>query len=157
MAARPPGAFTMYNHLLVATDGSRLSAKAVTHAIALAQALSAKLTAFYASPDYPMPAMADGVVYDPVSRDEYAKAAKKDADRILSAVKVKAEAGGVACDLLHAFDNAPWEAILAAARKAKCDAIVMASHGRRGITAMLLGSETQKVLTHSKLPVIVVR
>jgi nucleotide-binding universal stress UspA family protein len=147
----------MYKHLLVATDGSRLSAKAVTHAIALAQALSAKLTAFYASPDYPLPALADGMVYDPVSRQDYAKMANKEAERILAPIKVKAEAGGVDCDLLHAIDNAPWQAILAAARKAKCDAIIMASHGRRGVTALLLGSETQKVLTHAKLPVIVVR
>jgi nucleotide-binding universal stress UspA family protein len=147
----------MYKHLLVATDGSRLSAKAVTHAIALAQTLSAKLTAFYASPDYPLPALADGMVYDPMSRRDYAKIANREAARILDPIRVKAEAGGVACDLMHAIDNAPWQAILAAARKAKCDAIVMASHGRRGLGALLLGSETQKILTHSKLPVIVVR
>jgi len=129
----------------------------VTHAIALAQALKADLTAFYASPDYPMPAYADGVVYDPISRKQYAEMAQKEADKILSSVKLKAEAGGVECDLLHTIASAHWEAILAGARKAKCDAIVMASHGRRGVTALLLGSETQKVLTHSKLPVIVVR
>jgi nucleotide-binding universal stress UspA family protein len=147
----------MYKHLLVPTDGSKLSAKAVTHAIALAQALSAKLTAFYASPDYPMPAFADGVVYEPVSKKEYAALAAKEADRVLMAIKDKAEAGGVACDTMHALDNSPWEAILIAAKKAKCDAIVMASHGRKGVSALLLGSETQKVLTHSKVPVIVVR
>ena len=147
----------MYKHILVATDGSKLSGKAVTQAIALAQALSAKLTAFYASPDYPMPAFADGVVYDPISRKDYAAMALKEAEKILAPVKVKAEAGGVECATLHAIAPAPWEAILAAAKKAKCDAIVMASHGRRGLTAVLLGSETQKVLTHSKLPVLVVR
>ena len=147
----------MYKHLLVATDGSKLSGKAVIHAIALAQALSAKLTAFYASPEYPMPAFADGVVYDPVSRKEYTALAAKEAERILGPVKMKAEAGGVACATLHSIAPAPWEAILAAAKKAKCDAVVMASHGRRGISAVLMGSETQKVLTHSKLPVLVVR
>jgi nucleotide-binding universal stress UspA family protein len=147
----------MYKHIFVATDGSRLSAKAVTHAITLAQALSAKLTAFYASPDYPLPVFADGVVYDALSKQEYAKLATKEAERVLSPIKMKAEAGGVECDVLHAIDNSPWQAILAAARKAKCDVIVMASHGRRGITALVLGSETQKVLTHAKLPVIVVR
>jgi nucleotide-binding universal stress UspA family protein len=147
----------MYTHLLVATDGSKLSGKAVTHAIALAQALSAKLTAFYASPDYPLPAFSDGVVYDPVSRKDYARMAAEEAQRILGSVKAKANTGGVACDTLHTIASAPWEAILAAARKSKCDAIVMASHGRRGLAAMLLGSETQKVLTHSKLPVLVVR
>ena len=147
----------MYKHLLVATDGSKLSGKAVAQAIGLAQALSAKLTAFYASPDYPMPAFTDGVVYDPISRKDYAAMAAKEADRILAPVKTKAEAGGIECATMHAIAAVPWEAILAAAKKAKCDAIVMASHGRRGITAILLGSETQKVLTHSKLPVLVVR
>jgi nucleotide-binding universal stress UspA family protein len=147
----------MYTNILVATDGSKLSGKAVTHAIALAQALSAKVTAFYASPDYPMPAFSDGVVYDPISRKDYTAMALKEADKVLGPVKQKAEAAGLQCATMHAIAPAPWEAILAAARKSKCDAIVMASHGRRGLTAVLLGSETQKVLTHSKLPVLVVR
>ena len=69
----------------------------------------------------------------------------------------KAKAEGVACDVLHAASDAPWEAILAAARTDKADLIVMASHGRRGVSALLLGSETTKVLTHSKIPVLVVR
>jgi nucleotide-binding universal stress UspA family protein len=147
----------MYRNILVATDGSRLSAKAITHAIALARALGAKLTGFYASPDYPLPAYADGVMYEPVSPQEYAALCKKEADRILSAIGAKAKAAGIRFTAVQAIANAPWEAILAAARKQKCDAIVMASHGRRGVSALLLGSETQKVLTHSKLPVIVVR
>jgi nucleotide-binding universal stress UspA family protein len=147
----------MYQHLLVATDGSKLSNKAVTHAIALAQALGGRLTAFYASPEYPMPAFADGVVYDPLPIEDYKSLAAKEAHKILSAVKIKAEAAGVTCDELHSVSGSVWEAMLVAAKKARCDAIVMASHGRRGVTALLLGSETQKVLTHSKLPVIVVR
>ena len=147
----------MYKNLLVATDGSKLSDKAVAHAISLAQALGASLTAFYAAPDYPMPAYADGVVYEPVSRKEYGKLAAEDAQKILDAVGMKADAAGVACKTTYAIAAAPWEAILAAAKKSKVDAIVMASHGRRGLSAVLLGSETQKVLTHSKLPVIVVR
>ena len=147
----------MYKNLLIATDGSKLSDKALAHAIALAQAVGAKLTAFYAAPDYPMPAYADGVVYEPVTRKEYSKLAAEDAQKILDAVSTKAAASGVECKTAYAIAPAPWEAILAAAKKHKCDAIVMASHGRRGISAVLLGSETQKVLTHSKLPVIVVR
>jgi nucleotide-binding universal stress UspA family protein len=147
----------MYKHILVATDGSKLSQKAVTHAIALAQALGAKLTVFYASPDYPLPAYADGVVYEPVSKKEYAALANQEAEKILSAIAQKAEAGGLECATVHTIAPAPWEAILAAAKKAKAEAIVMASHGRRGVSALLLGSETQKVLTHSKIPVIVVR
>jgi len=147
----------MYKNLLVATDGSKISDKAVAHAISLAQAVGASLTAFYAAPDYPMPAYADGVVYEPVSRREYSKLAAEDAQKILDVVATKATAAGVECKTAYAIAAAPWEAILAAARKHKCDAIVMASHGRRGLSAVLLGSETQKVLTHSKLPVIVVR
>jgi nucleotide-binding universal stress UspA family protein len=152
-----PVEVSLYKHILVATDGSKLSAKAVAHAIDLAQALGAKLSAFYASPDYPMPAYADGVVYEPVSRKEYAALAKKEADKILNAVALKAESAGLEFNAAQAISPAPWEAILAAAKKHKCDAIVMASHGRRGVSALLLGSETQRVLTHSKLPVIVVR
>jgi nucleotide-binding universal stress UspA family protein len=147
----------MYKTLLVATDGSKLSDKALAHAIGLAQAVGAALTVFYAAPDYPMPAYADGVVYEPVSRREYAKLAAEDAQKILGAAATKAEAAGLICKTAFAIASAPWEAILAAAKKHKCDAIVMASHGRRGISAVLLGSETQKVLTHTKLPVIVVR
>ena len=147
----------MYEHLLIATDGSKLSNKAVTQGLALAQVLRAKVTVFYASPDYPLPAYADGVVYEPVSKKEYAALAAKEAAKILEPAKVKAEAAGIMCDLMHTVGNAPWEAILSAARKAKTDAIVMASHGRRGVSALILGSETQKVLTHSKLPVLVVR
>ena len=147
----------MYRNLLIATDGSKLSDKALVHAIALAQAVGATITAFYAAPDYPMPAYADGVVYEPVSRKEYAKLAAQDAEKILSAAAAKAKAAGVEYNAAFTIAAAPWEAILAAAKKHKADAIVMASHGRRGISAVLLGSETQKVLTHSKLPVIVVR
>ena len=147
----------MYTHLLVPTDGSKLSDKAVTHAIGLAGAVGAKVTAFYAAPDYPLPAYADGVVYEPVSRKEYAKLAAADAEKILDAVAAKSSAAKVECATAYTIAAAPWEAILSAAKKHKCDAIVMASHGRRGVSALLLGSETQKVLTHSKLPVIVVR
>jgi len=147
----------MYKNLLVATDGSKLSDKALTHAISLAQAVGAKVTVFYAAPDYPLPAYADGVVYEPVSRKEYAKLAADDAKKILDAALAKSVAAGVDTASAYTIAAAPWEAILAAAKKHKADAIVMASHGRRGISAMLLGSETQKVLTHTKLTVIVVR
>jgi nucleotide-binding universal stress UspA family protein len=147
----------MYKNILVATDGSKLSDKAVAHAIELAHAVGAKLTAFYAAPDFPLPAYADGVVYEPVSRKEYAKLAAEDAQKILDAVTAKASTASVECKTAYAIASSPWEAILACAKKNKCDAVLMASHGRRGVTALLLGSETQKVLTHSKLPVIVVR
>ena len=147
----------MYKHILVATDGSKLSAKAVTQAIDLAQTLGAGLTAFYASPDYPLPAYSDGVAFEPMSRKEYATLCKKEADKILGAVAMKAESAGLEFNTVHAIAPTPWEAILSAARKNKCDAIVMASHGRRGLSAVLLGSETQKVLTHSSVPILIVK
>src|SRR5215831_13689083 len=86
----------VYKHILVATDGSKLSGKAVTHAIALARSLGARLTAFHASPDYPLPVYADGVVYEPLSRREYAARCKKDAAKILDPVAAKANSAGVA-------------------------------------------------------------
>jgi nucleotide-binding universal stress UspA family protein len=147
----------MYEHLIVATDGSKLSQKAVAHAIALAQAVGAKLTAFYASPGYPTPVYAEGYPFVPPPRREYRALCAKEADKILKPASIKAQAAGLEFESVHVIADAPWEAILAAARKNKCDAIVMASHGRRGVSALLLGSETQKILTHSKLPVIVVR
>ena len=147
----------MYKNILVATDGTRLSGKAITQAIALAKALGATLTAFYASPDYPLPVYAEGAIVEPMSRREYAAICKDEADRILGAVAAKAKSARVAFSAVHVVNSTPWRAILAAARRHRCDAIVMASHGRRGVSALLLGSETQKVLTHSKIPVVVVR
>ena len=147
----------MYKNILVATDGTRLSGKAIIQAIALAKALGARLTAFYASPDYPLPVYAEGAIVEPMSRREYAAICKDEADRILGAVAAKAKSARVAFSAVHVVNSTPWRAILAAARKHRCDAIVMASHGRRGVAALVLGSETQKVLTHSKIPVVVVR
>jgi nucleotide-binding universal stress UspA family protein len=147
----------VYSNLLVPTDGSKLSDKAVGQAIALAQALKAKITAFHASADYPMPVYAEGVSIQLMSKREYVKQAKAEGQQILDKVAIKAAAAGVDCDTMNAIAAAPWEGILACAKKARCDAIVMASHGRGGLSAMLLGSETTKVLTHSKLPVLVVR
>jgi nucleotide-binding universal stress UspA family protein len=145
----------VFKHLLVATDSSKLSAKAVTHALGLARALGARLTAFYASPDYPSPMYSEASIYVPMKRKEYAAACKKEADRILNPIAAKA--AGIQFNVVHSIAAVPWQAILAAAKRSKCDGIVMASHGRRGVAALLLGSETQKVLTHTKLPVIVVR
>ena len=147
----------MYKHLLVPTDGSTLSDKAVVQALGLAKAIGARVTAMHVSPDYPPPMYMEGVILNPIPRREYAKQAKADAAQVLDRVAKKAATAGVACDTLHIIAAAPWEAIIAAARKGKCDVILMASHGRRGLAALLLGSETVRVLTHSKVPVLVVR
>ena len=147
----------MYTNLLVATDGSKYSEKAVAHAIGLAGKLEARITAFYAAPDYPDPVYSEGIIYETMSRKDYAAMAAADAEKILDKVAKKAAAAGVKCDTRHTLSRAPWEAILAAAKKNKCDVIVMGSHGRGGLAALFLGSETQKVLAQSKLPVIVAR
>ncbi|MEO6565071.1 MAG: universal stress protein [Casimicrobiaceae bacterium] len=147
----------MYKHLLVPTDGSKLSDKAIAHALSLAQAIGARVTALHVTPDYPAPLYMDGVLLNPVPRSVYAKHAKADAASVLDRVVKKADAAGVSCEAMHTIASAPWEAIMAAARKSKCDVIVMASRGRRGLSALLLGSETVKVLTHTKVPVLVVR
>ena len=149
----------MLKRILVATDGSRLSDNAVNHAVELARALGAKLVAFHASPAFSgTPSQAEGLakIRDTMRRSEYEAVAAREARKVLEPVEREAAAAQIECTVAHAFAEAPWQAILAAARK--CDAaIVMASHGRRGLSAFLLGSETQNVLTHSDLPVIVVR
>ena len=147
----------MYAHLLVPTDGSKLSDKALAHAIALAKASKGRITLFHASPDYPTPVYADGMAVGLVQPRDYAKQMKEAATKLLDRAAAKAAASGVTCATLYAVSDAPWEAILSGAKKAKADTIVMASHGRRGLAGLLLGSETVKVLTHSKVPVLVVR
>lgn len=145
----------MYKHLLVPTDGSKLSEKAVARAVELAKATGGRITLLHVVPDYPVQVYAEGVSVGLVSRREYAKAMKDEATKLLdrAAAKIK----GVDVATVQSMDNSPWEAILASAKKVKADTIVMASHGRRGIASLLLGSETTKVLTHSKLPVLVIR
>jgi nucleotide-binding universal stress UspA family protein len=147
----------MYKHLLVPTDGSKLSDKAVVQAIALAQALGARITFLHATAAMPRPIYADGVSVDMIPRREYIQRAKAEAAKVLDKLAGKASAAGIDAKVLHVTNDAPWEAIIAAAKKAKADAIVMASHGRRGLAGLLLGSETTKVLTHSTVPVLVVR
>ena len=147
----------MYKHLLVPTDGSKLSDKAVVQAIELAKALEADITFLHATPGMPRPVYADGVSVEMVSRKEFTQRAKADAAKLLGKTSAKANAAGIEAKVVHVFTDTPWESIVAVAKKVKADAIVMASHGRRGIASLLLGSETTKVLTHSTVPVLVVR
>jgi len=147
----------MYKHILLPTDGSALSEKANVHAIGLAQALNARLTVLHVSAEYPTPIVAEGIVLEPISLAEYEARASEQARNILEPVKRRAEAVGVQCDTLHKIAPIPWEAIVEAARSVGADVIAMASHGRRGLAALILGSETQRVLMHTDRPVIVVR
>lgn len=148
----------MYKHILVPTDGSPLSNKAARAAARLARETGARLTAIYAIPPLGTPIVYDGFVYDTsYSQEQYEKGMRKHADKALQKVKSEAEAQAVKCDAISVIEGNPWEAIIKAAKSKKCDLIVMASHGRRGLQGVLLGSETTKVLTHSKTPVLVCR
>ena len=146
----------MYKRILVATDGTKLSDRAVVHALRLAKAVGAKVTAFFAAPEV-HEGYRDGVLYPTLSKREAAAQLARMAQQVFDPVRKRAASTGVALDFVQTRSDAPWHAILAAARTAKADVIVMASHGRRGLSAVLLGSETNKVLTHSTIPVIVVR
>jgi nucleotide-binding universal stress UspA family protein len=148
---------TVYKNILVATDGSTLSERAVAYAIDLARALAAGLTVFHARPDRVNEAHLDGINLDAAARQRYTETDTANAQRILGAAASQIEAAGVPCTVLHDIAWAPHEGILAAAAKHQCDAIVMASHGRRGVSQLLLGCETQKVLSETTLPVLVVR
>jgi nucleotide-binding universal stress UspA family protein len=148
----------MFKHLLVPTDGSDLAAKAAAQAVAIAKALKAKVTAFHAYPEYRAIVLYEYVgPIEGMSRKEYLAAAKATAENYLAQVTKPARAAGLEVDGIAVGSDYPHEAIIRTARRQKCDLIVMASHGRRGVPGLLLGSVTQKVLTHSKIPVLVVR
>ncbi len=148
----------MFKHILVATDGYKLSDKAVAAAIGLAGALGAKLTAFHATEDYPITPFPEyAMLADSFTPEAWKAGEEKRARRILQGVEAKAKKAGVTCDSKFALAAHPYEAIIEAAKKSRCDLIVMASHGRRGVQGLVLGSETNKTLTHGKLPVLVVR
>ena len=145
----------MYKHILFPTDGSELSKKAVDHGIGLAKALNAKVTAVTVSEPFHIFAVEPGMLTD--TPDEYEKRIAALTGEYLKAAKDAATAAGVPCDVVHVEHEHPYETVIDTARKRGCDAIVMASHGRRGVSAIVLGSETVKVLTHSTIPVVVVR
>ncbi len=147
----------MYRKILVATDGSTLSKKAVRSAIDLAGAVGAELVALYVVPRYPVSYFEGGVT---VSSAEIARTEKQWADKgqaVVDAVRDDAQAAGVKAKATISRSDLVAESILATVKKNKCDLVVMASHGRKGLKRILLGSETQHVLTHSTVPVLVLR
>ena len=148
----------MYRHILIPTDGSELAHKAVVHGLGLAKSVGAKVTALTVEASFN--------VYDvPPSQmakmsgafEEYAEQVKKHAAQVLSKVADEAKAAGVPCETLQVTQDRPFESIVAISKDKGCDLIVMASHGRTGIAAMLLGSVTTKVLAHTAIPVLVCR
>lgn len=147
----------MFKHLLVPTDGSQLSQETVKHAIAFAREASAKITFFYAKPEYPVAFYGEGALIDPTTPEKFSQMANQQANEILSSCTQQAKAENVPADTKTATSDVPYEAIITAADAVGSDLIFMSSHGRRGIGGFLLGSETQKVLTHSRIPVLVYR
>lgn len=146
---------TMHRHILIPTDGSSLSQAAVEYGIALAKSVGAKVTVLTVSAPFDAFAVEPAMVTD--TPEQYAKQAAALAMRYLDAAKEVASAAGVSCETMHVEHDQPYLAIIDTAATKSCDLIVMASHGRRGISAVVLGSETSKVLTHSSIPVLVVR
>ena len=144
----------MYKHLLVPTDGSKLSDHAVKEATALAKTLGAKVTLFHVAPMQIWPVYAESAMAVQYSEADFRVETRRNAERVLEKAAKRA---GMAVATQYVLSDLPYDAIVKAATKHKCDLIVMASHGRRGLSGFLLGSETQKVLTHSKVPVLVVR
>jgi len=148
----------MYKHILLPTDGTKLAAKAVKQGITLAKSLGAKVTIFNVVHEYQMMMDEGFILPNAVQlKKRFDDDAVKRSRKILDDFKAEANAAGVDADGVTATEELPYEAIIRQAKKAKCDLIMMASHGRRGLSSILLGSETAKVLTHSTIPVLVVR
>ena len=147
----------MFKHILVPTDGSELSQEATRRAAAFAKEIGARVTLFYAKPDFPECFFGEGALVDPGAPEKFMALAEEEAVKILDYAKDLCLKEGVSCDCLNVASDIPYEAIIDAATQCDCDLIFMASHGRRGVGALLLGSETSKVLTHSKIPVLVYR
>ena len=145
----------MYKHILIPTDGSELSRKAIEHGIALAKSINTKVTAVTVTAPFHVFAIQPGMVTD--TPEQYEKHAADLAAKDLNVAKEAGKAAGISCDTIRVEHEHPYRAIIDAATENDCDLIVMASHGRRGISAIVLGSETVKVLTHSAVPVLVVR
>lgn len=147
----------MFKHILVPTDGSDLSRQTARRAVSFAKEAGAKVTAFFAKPDFPITYFGEGALIDPTTPEAFAQLADQQAADYLSEIKNLCDESGVDCNTLSETCDVPYEAIIAAAERCDCDLIFMASHGRRGLGGFLLGSETNKVLTHSKIPVLVYR
>jgi nucleotide-binding universal stress UspA family protein len=145
----------MFKNILIPTDGSATSRKAIKAGIAFAKTVGARVVGFYSPEQYEILTYGEYFPPDLMSRAEWDKRSKKTAEKFLAIVEKEAKAAGVAYTGFFLASLAPWEAIIEAAKKKKCDLIFMASHGRTGLSGLLLGSQAAKVLSHSKVPVLV--
>lgn len=145
----------MFKHILVPTDGSKLSAKAVKMALQLAKTTGARVTGLYVAAPYYAPVYGEAAAVIPqMNAAAYKRIIAENSKRAFAPLAAAKSAG---VKMKSVTGGEPWKAILAAARSGRCDVIVMASHGRSGLAGLILGSETAKVLTHSKTPVLVCR
>lgn len=147
----------LFKHILVPTDGSALSEAATQQAVQFAAESGAQLTAFYAKPPYPDARYGESGLIAPITPERFRQFEEREAERFLGFARRLCEKAGVACVTLSTESDAPAEAIIDAAWKCGADIICMASHGRRGFGSLLVGSETRKVLTHTSIPVLVLR
>ena len=144
----------MFRRILVPTDGSDITKKAVDVAIGLARAMGARLYTLSVKEPFPYSAISE---MQPTPPQEFYDAQERIANARVQQVREACAAAGMTCEAHTIEALHPWEAIIDHAKRQECDLIVMASHGRRGVSALLLGSETQKVLTHTTIPVLIVR
>ena len=147
----------MYKHILIPTDGSALAAKAIDAGLEYARETGAKVTLFTAVPEYRPPNEAEVMARRVVSLADHERASERLASGILAERAQQARAANLAVDTDYAQSNQPWQAIIDAAQRNRCDAIFMASHGRTGLSAVLHGSQTREVLNHSRIPTMVYR
>jgi len=147
----------MFKHILLPTDGSKLSAKAVKRGIDLAKKSRARVTAIHVVPEFKLMVDEGITMLSAALKKRFEEEGRARAQKMLDDIARHARARGVRCTTLCVASDLPYQQIIAAARKRKCDLILMASHGRRGLSSLLLGSETAKVLLHTKVPVLVVR
>lgn len=145
----------MFKHLLIATDGSELATKGLRQGVALAKALQAKATIVTVTE--PWTAVVAGEMALAFPPDEYDRTAAANASNILAEANKIAETGGITAESLHVKDQYPAEGIVETAKARGCDLIVMSSHGRRGLSRLFLGSQAQRVVTHTDLPVLICR
>ena len=146
----------MYRHILIPTDGSELAEHAVTHGLSLAKSVGAKVSVIVAEPPFNWISVSEATGRR-ISEEtaKHAEQIKKHATGVLNRAANAAKQAGVSCDTIQVESEQPYQAIIAAAKDKGCDLIVMASHGRSGLSGVLLGSVTNKVLTHTKTPVLV--
>lgn len=145
----------MFKRILLPTDGSAASGEAIRKCVQFAKETGAHVTGFHVTPEFHIFTYQAEMLED--TRDQFRKDTEEQAKKYLAVIENAANEAGVPCEVAFTPNDHPYDAIIQAAREYKSDLIVMASHGRKGMRGLLLGSETQKVLTHSQIPVLVYR